>query len=173
MPAGRPTDYRPEYVEQVEKLCALGATDVELADFFEVGLATVRRWATVHPEFRAAMKVGKAEADDRVERSLYHRAMGYTFESEKIFQHQGQIVRTSTVEHVPPDTVAAQFWLKNRRSQDWKDRQELTGKDGGPIETKTSFSFEDLTAEQRAAAKLLLDALAEGPSGQPEGAGSP
>lgn len=36
MPGGRPTKYKPEYVEQSAKLCALGATDMELADFFEV-----------------------------------------------------------------------------------------------------------------------------------------
>lgn len=32
---GRPTDYKPEYAEQAAKLCALGATDMDLADFFE------------------------------------------------------------------------------------------------------------------------------------------
>lgn len=33
--AGRPTKYKPEYAEQASKLCALGATDAQLADFFE------------------------------------------------------------------------------------------------------------------------------------------
>lgn len=32
----RPSKYRPEFVEQAEKLCKLGATDLEVADFFEV-----------------------------------------------------------------------------------------------------------------------------------------
>lgn len=36
MPAGRPTEFKPEYVEQVKKLCLLGATDDEIADFFGV-----------------------------------------------------------------------------------------------------------------------------------------
>ncbi len=36
MPAGRPTKYEASYIVQAEKLCALGATDIEVADFFEV-----------------------------------------------------------------------------------------------------------------------------------------
>lgn len=35
MAIGRPTKYRPEFAEQARKLCLLGATDKELADFFE------------------------------------------------------------------------------------------------------------------------------------------
>ena len=34
--AGRPTEYKEEYNEQVYKLCLLGAKDKELADFFNV-----------------------------------------------------------------------------------------------------------------------------------------
>ena len=31
---GRPTKYKPEYVEQAAKLCNLGATDKHLCDFY-------------------------------------------------------------------------------------------------------------------------------------------
>ena len=31
---GRPTKFKEEFIEQAEKLCKLGATDVDLADFF-------------------------------------------------------------------------------------------------------------------------------------------
>jgi hypothetical protein len=34
MERGRPTKYKEEYNEQAYKLCLLGATDKELADFF-------------------------------------------------------------------------------------------------------------------------------------------
>ena len=36
MPAGRPSKFKDEYVEQARKLAALGATDQEIADFFEL-----------------------------------------------------------------------------------------------------------------------------------------
>lgn len=122
---GRPSGFKPDYVEQARKLCELGLTDEELAKFFEVHVATIYRWQAQFPEFCEALKVGKAPADDRVERSLYHKAVGYTFESEKIFNYQGEIVRAKTIEHVPPDTTAAIFWLKNRRKEEWRDKHEV------------------------------------------------
>lgn len=130
---GRPPSYKPEYIEQARKLCELGATDVELANFFGVERTSIWRWSSRYPEFAAALKTGKAAADDRVEQSLYHRAVGYTYDAEKVFQFQGQIVRAPVVEHVPPDTTAMIFWLKNRKQAEWRDRHEHTGADGGPL----------------------------------------
>lgn len=121
---GRPTAYKPEYAAQAEKLCELGATDMELADFFEVDVSTIYRWKHSHDEFCEAVKVGKEALDNRVERSLYQRAVGYSFNSEKIFHHQGIITRADTVEHIPPDPGAAMNWLKNRRGEVWRDKQE-------------------------------------------------
>ena len=119
---GRPPDYKPAYVEQVKTLCRLGATDAEIAAFFGVCSVTFYRWKIKYPDFCNAIKGAKGVADERVERSLYHRATGYTFESEKIFQHSGEIIRAKTVEHVPPDTTACIFWLKNRRPSEWRDK---------------------------------------------------
>lgn len=135
MPAGRPTDYRDEFVDQARKLCEMGATDEDLAHFFDVHVATIYRWKLQHQEFCEAVKIPKEIADDRVEMSLYRRALGYTFDSEKVFQHQGEIVRAATKEHVPPDPTSMIFWLKNRRREKWMDvnRNEQTGANGGPI----------------------------------------
>jgi hypothetical protein len=124
MAGGRPSAFKPEYVEQAKKLCELGATDVEMADFFKVAVSTFYLWKNKQPEFSEALKAGKSAADERVERSLYHKAVGYTFESEKVFQFQGQIIRAPTREHVPPDTTAMIFWLKNRRADEWRDKTE-------------------------------------------------
>lgn len=131
----RPSEFKPEYVEQARKLCQLGATDIELADFFEVSDRTIYRWQIKYPEFCQALKAGKESADERVERSLYHKATGYTFDAEKIFQHNGEVIRAPYREHVAPDTTAMIFWLKNRRPEAWRDKreQELTGKDGAPL----------------------------------------
>ena len=125
MPAGRPSDYRPEYAEQAEKLCRLGATDIQLADFFEVNESTIHRWAQSFPEFCKSRKVGKDESDSQVERSLYRKATGYEFESEKIFCVEGQVIRAKTREFVPPSDTAMIFWLKNRKSKEWRDKQEI------------------------------------------------
>jgi len=122
---GRPPKYKETFAKQAAKLCTLGATDEDLADFFEVSVRTVIRWKSEHEEFCQALKVAKDEADNRVERSLYQRAVGYSFDSEKVFNNRGAVVRAKTREHCPPDVTAQIFWLKNRRSQDWREKQEV------------------------------------------------
>lgn len=146
MSGGRPSLYRPEYVVQAEKLCKLGATDVELADFFEVDRTTIWRWSQQHEEFCNALKAGKAASDDRVERSLYAKATGYTHEAVKIFQYEGEPVIVPYREHIPPDTTAAIFWLKNRRPAEWRDRQEISGPNGGPIASLTITATDPVEA---------------------------
>lgn len=137
-PGGRPPKYQGGFAKSAEKLCKLGATDDDLADFFEVNVRTIARWKVEHEEFCQALKAGKDEADDRVEQSLYRRAVGYSHDAVKIMQHQGEVVKAEYREHFPPDTTACIFWLKNRRPEEWRDKvvNEHTGKDGGPIQTE-------------------------------------
>lgn len=130
MAGGRPTKYRAEYAEQVYKLCLLGATDEQIADFFGVSVQTIHTWAKRHTAFLEARRNGKQVADANVAEALYHRALGYSHPEEKIFQHDGGIIRAATVKQYPPDTAAAFIWLKNRAG--WRDKldHEHTGKDG-------------------------------------------
>jgi len=128
---GRPPKYQASFATQAGKLCALGATNADLADFFDVSIRTIERWSSEHDEFCRALKAAKEEADTKVERSLYERAVGYSFDSEKVFQYQGEIVRAKTREHCPPDTTAQIFWLKNRQPEKWRDKQDERG--GGDI----------------------------------------
>lgn len=125
--AGRPTDYDPAFPERARKLCQLGATDVELADFFEVDVRTIYRWKHLHEEFCQAVTCGKEAADHRVERALYNRAVGYSYPAVKIFMPAGaeKPVYADYTEHVPPDPGAAFNWLKNRRKDDWRDKHEF------------------------------------------------
>lgn len=123
-PVGRPTLYRSEYAVQVEKLCKLGATDEEIADFFGVAEATINTWKTAHPEFLESIKAGKVLADAEVASKLFHRATGYSHEDVDIRAVGGEIVQTPLVKHYPPDTTAAIFWLKNRQPKKWRDKQE-------------------------------------------------
>lgn len=131
----RPTDYKPEYCEQAYKLCLLGATDKELADFFSTSEVTLNAWKKRHPEFIKSLNEGKQDADARVAERLYQRALGYSHPEDKIFNNGGEAMVVPTVKHYPPDTTAAIFWLKNRRKGEWRDKQdhEHTGEGGGPV----------------------------------------
>lgn len=125
MPAGRPTKYKEEYNEQVYKLCLLGATDKDIADYFEITESTLNLWKIEHEEFSEAIKRGKVEADATIAERLYNRAKGYDQKTDKIFQYQGEAVVVPTVEHIPPDTTAAIFWLKNRHPEKWRDKKDV------------------------------------------------
>lgn len=135
MPAGRPTDYREEYNEQARKLCLLGATDVELAEFFGTSEVTLNAWKKEFPAFLKSMNAGKDVADAEVAEKLYHRARGYSHKAVKIFMPAGatEPVYAEYTEHYPPDTPAASLWLRNRQPKKWRDRQEVTGADGGVL----------------------------------------
>jgi hypothetical protein len=133
MPAGRPTKYEPEYNFQVEKLAKLGATDKEIADFLDVNEDTIHEWKKVYPEFSESIKKGKLIADSNVAQSLYHRAIGYDHEDTDIRVVDKEIVQTPIIKYYPPDPTAAIFWLKNRRSREWRDKQEVEQKHSGGI----------------------------------------
>ena len=144
MPAGRPSVYKTEFAKAAEKLSALGATDIEIADFFEVDVRTVYRWKHDHEEFCQALNVGKAKADERVINSLYQKAVGYEQEAVKIFMPGGatEPVYAPYREKIAPDTTAAIFWLKNRQPEQWREK----------VEQHHTGSLEVTTKEQRDAA---------------------
>lgn len=121
----RPSSFKPEYVEQAKKLCRLGATDADLADFFGVTFQTINNWKVQFPDFFESLKLSKAEADQRVEQSLYQRAMGYSCNEDDIRVVNNEIVITPTIKHYPPDTTAMIFWLKNRKPAEWRDKQDV------------------------------------------------
>lgn len=129
MPPGRKSTYKRVYAKQVAKLCRLGATDMEIADFFEVDRKTMLRWRASFPEFAEAMKIGKQVADERVERALFERAVGYSHPDVDIRVIDGAVVQTEIIKHYPPDTGAACFWLKNRKRMEWRDKWEGTPED--------------------------------------------
>lgn len=122
-PIGRPTKYKPEYCEQATKLCLLGATDEDLARFFNVANSTIYEWMNEHPDFSESIKDGRLGADANVAKSLYQRAIGYSHKAVKIFynSHHGHTVEHEYIEHYPPEATACFFWLKNRRSDLWRD----------------------------------------------------
>jgi len=76
---GRMSRFKPEYTEQVEKLCRLGYTDKDLALFFNVSVNTIDNWKKRYPDFFAALHRGKLEADTNVAEALQKNAIGYEY----------------------------------------------------------------------------------------------
>jgi hypothetical protein len=130
---GRKSTFLTQYVAIAERMTYLGATDRDLAVAFQTTITTIKNWKAQHPKFLAALRVGKEGADARVKRSLYQRAVGYDYDAVKIFMPAGAKapIYAPYVEHVPPDTTAGIFWMKNRDPANWRDAwqiENVTGK---------------------------------------------
>lgn len=153
---GRPTKFKPEYCDQAYKLCLLlGATDGDLAKFFDVTEQTINNWKIQFPEFFESLRAGKDVADANVALSLFNRCIGYTHTAEKIFNNAGEVIRAEYTEHYPPDVSAIKVWLYNRQPEVWKDKQEITISNKvdkellDMIENKIMADLEDARLRQR------------------------
>jgi hypothetical protein len=125
MPGGRPSKYKIEYAEQAYNYCLLGATDDQIAEFFQTTRQSVDAWRKRHPEFLDAFTRGRADADAQMARSLWHRGRGYSHNAVKIFCQDGVVTEVPYIEHYPPDTAAASLWLRNSQPKLWRDKQEV------------------------------------------------
>ena len=152
--------------EKAFQLCLrYGCSLPELADKLGVHIETVHRWRRVHASFKAAVRDGwDGFAVSACEKAIVTRATGYDKEVvSKAFSQritpQGELVnveeeRVQTI-HVPADTAAAKFVLKNRAPELYPDSKEVKmgGIAGGaPIEIKNGVSAEE-------AAKIYQEAM--------------
>lgn len=127
-----------------------GLTNEQIAHNMNITVKTLYEWCNKYSEFSNALKKSKEVADIEVENALYKKALGYnavikkTFKvKEVIYSESGK--RLKEVErlevgydevHIPADTTAQIFWLKNRKPDNWRDKVESN------IDIR---GFEDLT----------------------------
>lgn len=120
---GRPSKLASVNLNQVEALGQYGLTQEEIAHILGVADSTLRRWKK-NPDFSAALKKGMVKADAKIVKALYLKAFGYVQLRRRPGQPDEEI-------HVPGDTTAQIFWLKNRQPDRWKDRPGSTISGGG------------------------------------------
>lgn len=155
MAGGRPSKFKPEYVEIGKRLCEHNAfTDAELATAFGITLSTLHLWKLKHPQFSDALRMGKAPANERVVKSLYDRAMGYSAMETDIRVIDGKIVLTEIVKHYPPDPTSMIFLLKNRMPTEFKDKRET--------EISGSLNLTDMTDDELERAIAAKEAALKG-----------
>lgn len=115
---------------QIEGWARDGLTNEQIAHNIGVTGRTFCKWAGRFESISSALKKGKAPVDIEVENALLKRALGYDAEETvteiykeadgKEKQHIRKIRR-----HIPGDTTAMIFWLKNRRSDRWRNSEKL------------------------------------------------
>jgi hypothetical protein len=119
---GPASGYRPEHCDTARRF--LGATTEELARLFGVHRNTITAWMTAHPEFKVAIQEGRDVADANIAERLYQRGLGYERPAVKFVRTAEGVERFNFTEHVPPDTRACIFWLRNRRRRQWSERAD-------------------------------------------------
>lgn len=90
--------------------------------------STLYAWKNKFSEISESLKEGKDTADRQVENALRKAALGYSVDEvtrEWNEEQQEMIVTKVVTKHIQPSVTAQIFWLKNRKPQCWRDKQDL------------------------------------------------
>lgn len=102
-----------------------GLTDKQVAHNMNIAESTLHEWKKKYSVLSESLKRGKEVVDRQVENALLKRALGYEFkETTQELTEDGMRVTKVITKQQAPDTTAQIFWLKNRKPQEWRDKQE-------------------------------------------------
>lgn len=129
-----------------------GLTDEQIAKNLGIGIRTFYEYKEKYPQFSQFLKRGKEVVDTEVENALLKRALGYTYDEETYEELSDGTSKSKVVtKHIPGDTTAQIFWLKNRKPGVWRDKTAV--EHSGEI--KGSNPFAGLSTEELK--KLIKD----------------
>lgn len=118
-----------------------GLIDKQIARNMGVSYTSLKDWKNQFPAIAEALRKGKEVVDREVENALFKSAIGYTQTIRKPVKVRDveydpetgrkvrEIERWVAVEeeiHVPPQVTAQIFWLKNRKPDQWREKNDLT-----------------------------------------------
>ena len=126
-------------MEQARELFLEGKKLIEISELLKIPEGTIRSWKNrydwdttlnewkkKYSDISDTLKRGKEVVDLRVENALLKRALGYEYEEVSEKYESGTLTEKKvTKKQVVPDTTAQIFWLKNRRPDKWKDKQDV------------------------------------------------
>ena len=119
----------PDSLILIEGWARDGLTQADIAHNMGVNEHTLTTWKRKYPALDTALKRGKDVVDRIVENALFKRAIGYDYVEKTTITETdatGYISKQTEKEitkHVPGDTTAQIFWLKNRKPEDWRDKR--------------------------------------------------
>lgn len=117
----------PDGLTKLEGWARDGLTEEQIAANCGVNVKTLWDWKSKFDPICNAIKKGKEVVDYEVENALLKRALGYEYQEERVEHSDKDGYKViQTIKHVPGDTTAQIFWLKNRRPDKWRDRREAS-----------------------------------------------
>lgn len=122
------TDVKPKLIE-IEAWKRDGLTDEQIFKNLGISRDTFYKYKEKYSDFSEAIKKGKEVADIEVENALFKRAIGYKYkevikEVKEIDGKKSTYVK-EVIKEMQGDVAAQIFWLKNRKSSKWKDKQDI------------------------------------------------
>ncbi|RYM02789.1 helix-turn-helix domain-containing protein [Sporolactobacillus sp. THM7-7] len=99
-----------------------GLSNEQIAHNIGINPDTLYAWIKKFPEISESLKKGKEVVDREVENALLKSALGFKF-TEDAVTNKGDVVEVEKYEK--PNVTAQIFWLKNRKKDVWKDKQEI------------------------------------------------
>ena len=118
----------PEGLILLEGWARDGLTDEQIAGNIGINTSTLYDWKNKFPKISEALKKGKEVVDIQVENALLKRALGYEFQETRVEKSDKDGTKIIQIlKHIPADTTAQIFWLKNRRPDKWRDKPEIPG----------------------------------------------
>lgn len=135
----------PDGLLKIEGWARDGLTDKQIASNIGISEQTLNIWKKNYPSFFKSLKKGKEVIDRQVENALLKRALGYKYkETTRTLTKDGAVLSTKIIEkEIAPDVTAQIFWLKNRKSLEWRDRKNLDLSGGVSV----TNPFEEVTTE--------------------------
>lgn len=149
-----------------------GSTDIEMAEMLGISERVFYEWKVKYPQFSHAIKKGKYTSNGELLNSAFVQSTGFMyienqavkvkdykmFTNEKGQQELLQIERVEIVpveKYQPPNPTMNIFMLKNRLSDDYKDKHEVDVKK----EVKNTYEYhirQTINEDPETAAALKL-----------------
>jgi len=138
---GRPSKWRPEFVEKVREFVRAGLTREDIAAQLDISLTQLFEWRSKKADLAEALDSTRAVADTAVASALYLKATGQATKTTRkvVIKDDGSREVHETTETLGPDAQAARYWLNNRAPRQWRDRIEVTGADGQALAVNLSW----------------------------------
>ena len=139
----------PEGLTLLEGWARDGLTDEQIAGNIGINTSTLYDWKNKFPKISEALKKGKEVVDIQVENALLKRALGYDFQETRVEKSDKDGTKIiQTLKHIPADTTAQIFWLKNRRPDKWRDKPpEVNGQNDEVKDDELSKSLREMAEE--------------------------
>lgn len=125
--------YEKDFPLRAQDYARQGLKDTQIAAKLGIAEKTYYDYQLLYPQFKQAIKKGKAPVDVMVVNAFLKRALGFSYtEVHKEYKPGAKkgakpiLVSIKKIKKfIIPDVAAGFIWMKNRIPKRWKDRHQL------------------------------------------------